>query len=115
VTPHVDYREISAVRGLLAGRWVLSALAHVASEPMRHRELLDTIDGISEKVLTGTLRRMERGGLIVREVGSGVPSHVVHCATTLAQTLDEPLRAMLAWKRTHWDAVETSRLRWDNG
>lgn len=114
MTPRFDYREVSAVRGLLAGRWVLSVLAHVASDPMRHRELLDAIDGISEKVLTDTLRRMERDGLIVREVGSGVPSHVVYCATSLAQTLDEPLRAMLAWKKAHWDAVETSRLRWDN-
>ena len=87
MTPHFDNRGVSAVVGLLAGRWVHSVLARVASDPVRHRELLHAIDGISEKVLRGTLWRMELDGLIVREVGSGVPSHGVYCATPLTQTL----------------------------
>lgn len=62
VTPHFDNRGVSAVVGLLAGRWVHSVLARVASDPVRHRELLHAIDGISEKVLRGTLWRMELDG-----------------------------------------------------
>jgi DNA-binding HxlR family transcriptional regulator len=102
------------VLGLLVGRWVLSVLSHVASDSRRHRDLVDAIDGISEKVLTDTLRRMERDGLIVREVGTGVPSHVVYRTTPLADSLRDPVQALLAWEASHWDEVETARLRWDD-
>jgi len=60
-------------------------------------------------------RRVERDGLIVREVGSEVPSRVVYRATSRVQTLDQPLRGLLAWTKTYRDAVATSRFRWDNG
>ncbi|MHB1929125.1 MAG: hypothetical protein ACYCUG_06850 [Acidimicrobiales bacterium] len=47
-----DAQRASAVLGLLAGRWVLSVLMHIASDSVRHRDLIDGIDGIAEKVLT---------------------------------------------------------------
>jgi DNA-binding HxlR family transcriptional regulator len=81
-----DTQRASAVLGLLAGRWVLSVLIHVASDPLRHRDLVDAIDGISEKALTDTLRRMERDGLIAREIGTGVPRHVIYCTIPLCFT-----------------------------
>lgn len=109
-----DAKRASAVLGLLAGRWVLSVLIHVASNPLRHRDLVDAIDGISEKVLTDTLRRMERDGLVIREVGTGVPSHVVYHSTSLAESLGEPVQALLAWEGSHWNEVERSRSRWDD-
>lgn len=114
MTPRTDLRDAATVLGLLVGRWALPVLHQVTSDAMRHRDLFDAIDGISEKVLTDTLRRMQRDGLVIREVGLGVPSHVVYRATPLARSLDEPLQALLTWQEAHWDEVEASRLRWDN-
>jgi DNA-binding HxlR family transcriptional regulator len=108
-----DLQGASAVLGLVAGRWVLSVLTQVSSDALRHSELLGAISRISEKVLTDTLRRMERDGLIAREVGSGVPSHVVYRATPLGRTLDEPLQALFDWQESHWAEVEAARVHWD--
>jgi DNA-binding HxlR family transcriptional regulator len=82
----------SAVLGLLAGRWVRSVLIQVASDSQRHRDLVGAIDDISEKVLTDTLRHMERDGLLTRGVGTGVPSHVEYHTTALANSLASRFR-----------------------
>jgi len=109
-----DVRGISAVIGLVSGRWVLAILAEITAAAMRHSELLSAIDGISEKVLTETLRRMERDGLVAREVGSRLPSRVLYRVTPLARSLDDPLRGLLAWQDANWREVEDSRQHWDS-
>ena len=57
--------------GLLAGRWTLSILADLAGGEKRYQELDDSLDGISHKVLTDTLRRAERDGLVTRHLDPG--------------------------------------------
>ena len=99
---------------LMDGRWTLAILDEIATGARRHGELLGAINGISEKVLTETLRRMERDGLVEREVEAGPLNHVVYRATELARTLDEPLRALASWRESHWHAIEVARSRWDS-
>lgn len=57
-------RDVAAAFGLLTGRWMLAILDELAIAPIRHSELLRAVDGVSEKVLTETLRRIERDGLV---------------------------------------------------
>jgi DNA-binding HxlR family transcriptional regulator len=109
-----QFHQASRVLGLVSGRWVLAVLDEVGAASMRHSELLGAIDGVSEKVLTETLRRMERDGLIAREVSSGVANHVVYRATLLARSLDGPLSGLLAWQVVYWSEVEASRAQWDS-
>lgn len=78
------WRGLLPVLRLLDGRWSLAILDEIASEAKRHSELLGSIDGVSEKVLTETLRRMERDGLVERELEPGISAHVVYRATELA-------------------------------
>ena len=56
---------------MLAGRWTLAILAHLADGGRRYKDLHDSMDGVSHKVLTDTLRRAERGGLIIRRLDPG--------------------------------------------
>jgi DNA-binding HxlR family transcriptional regulator len=100
--------------GLVTGRWALPVLDGLAAGPKRHGELKDAIDGISEKMLTQTLRRLQRDGLVARTVAPGVPGHVVYRATPLARSLDIPLTAAAAWHAAHWDQVIRARTQWDN-
>jgi DNA-binding HxlR family transcriptional regulator len=98
---------------LLVGRWVVPVLHQVTTEGKRHRELLDANPGISASALTVTLQRMQRDGLLARDGGAGMSRHTVYVATPLARSLDEPVRALLAWHDAHWAEVKASRLRWD--
>jgi DNA-binding HxlR family transcriptional regulator len=113
MTSGADHRVADAVIRIIAGRWVLAVLHEIDSDVKRYGELLSAIDGISEKVLTETLRRMQRDGLVVRQVSTGAPNYVAYRATSLARTLDQPLRGLLSWRDAHWDAVEASRQLWD--
>lgn len=113
MSPSPAWRGLVAVLRLMDGRWVLAILEEVTSEAKRHSELLGAIDGISEKVLTETLRRMERDGLVERKVEPGVSNHVVYRATTLARSLDGPLRELALWREEHWHAVDAARSRWE--
>jgi DNA-binding HxlR family transcriptional regulator len=105
--------RLAPTLGLITGRWVLSVLDQLATGPKRHTELRETIDGISEKMLTQTLRRMQRDGLVTRVLQAGVPGRAGYRATNLARSLDLPLRAAATWQEAHWDQVARARSRWD--
>lgn len=106
--------RLTPALGLLTGRWVLPVLDELAAGPRRHGELKDAIDGISEKMLTQTLRRMQRDGLVARTIRPGAPAHAVYRATTLARSLDAPLTAAATWQDMHWDQVARARTWWDS-
>lgn len=72
------------------------------------------LDSISYKVLTETLRRAERDGLIARHLdGSRIETTTLYELTDLGRSLDVPLAAMAEWAMANWQAVETARRRWE--
>ena len=99
---------------LLAGRWTLPILAELAQEGRRYQDLHDALEGISYKVLTETLRRAERDGLIVRHLdGERIETATLYQLTDLGRSLDVPLATMAEWADHNWQTVETARNRWD--
>jgi DNA-binding HxlR family transcriptional regulator len=98
----------------LADRW--SALLLVALEPgpLRFAELRSRTGGISEKMLTHTLRSLERDGLINRHDHATVPPRVEYSLTTLGRSLLEPLAAICAWNQRHNNDVTTARTSYDH-
>lgn len=95
---------------LLSSKWVLDIilqLGHGASR--RYGELDDEIAAISGSMLTRTLRRMERDGLVTRAVRPAVPPEVEYRLTPLAESLDVPVTALAAWSEQHWSDVEVAR------
>lgn len=98
---------------LLGGRWMLPVLAELTREDRRYRQLQDTIGAISHKMLTETLRRAERDGLIVRTLKSGpVKAETVYQMTDLGHSLGEPVASMAQWIVSNYERVEEARDRW---
>ena len=115
------YREL-AVRTTLpsfaatmAGSRVTSVdvLLALGDGSRRYHELLHDLTPISEKVLTQTLRAMERDGLIGRRVHAEVPPRVDYALTPLGATLAAPMRALGSWAVAHGRHVEAARERFD--
>lgn len=82
----------------LASKWRVLLVYALLAGPQRPAELRRRVDGISQKVLTQTLRDMERDGLVQRKVlKEKPPQHVEYALTDLGKTLQEPLAAICAW------------------
>jgi DNA-binding HxlR family transcriptional regulator len=82
----------------LASKWRVLVIYALLAGPQRHAELRRRVAGITQKVLTATLREMEQDGLVERRVLKETPpQHVEYALTTLGKTLQEPLAAICAW------------------
>ncbi|HWT21982.1 MAG TPA: helix-turn-helix domain-containing protein, partial [Solirubrobacteraceae bacterium] len=99
--------------GLLSSKWSVDVLLALGDGSRRYHELLAELDPISEKVLTQTLRAMERDGLVGRKVHAEVPPRVEYALTPLGATLAPPMKALAGWTLAHGGHVEQSRARYD--
>ena len=82
---------------LIGNKWKLLILRNLLARPWRFNELRKSLDGISQKVLTESLRSMESDGIIVRRVYAEVPPRVEYSLSELGETLRPILDAMQAW------------------
>jgi DNA-binding HxlR family transcriptional regulator len=98
---------------LLNSKWSVDLLLALGDGTRRYHELLEDLEPISEKVLTQTLRAMERDGLVARRVHAEVPPRVEYALTPLGATLAPPLRALGAWSLSHGKRVDEARGRFD--
>lgn len=85
----------------IADRWTTLIIGQLAERPYRFGELRRAIDGISQKMLTQTLRGLERDGLVSRHVLPSTPVAVEYALTPLGGTLIAPMAAIHAWAETH--------------
>jgi len=94
-------------------RLVLDRIADkwTARGTIRYAELQRAIGGISQKMLTQTLRSLERDGLVQRKVHPVVPPKVEYSLTRLGRTLIEPLHALCRWSEKHLAELQTNRAR----
>ena len=99
--------------GLLSSKWAVDVLLALGDGTRRYHQLLADLEPISEKVLTQTLRAMERDGLVGRRVHPEVPPRVEYALTPLGATLAGPLRALGAWSVAHGKHVEEARGRFE--
>ena len=93
----------------LSDKWVTLVTAALADGPQRYNELSRTVAGASQKMLTQTLRTLERDGLIVRTVTPSVPVRVDYELTALGHSLLPIQRAIKTWAETHIDDVHAAR------
>ena len=88
---------------LIGNKWKLLILRNLLVRPWRFNELQKSLDGISQKVLTESLRSMESDGIIVRTVYAEVPPRVEYSLSELGETLRPILDAMQAWGQEYKD------------
>jgi DNA-binding HxlR family transcriptional regulator len=107
-----DSRQVLA---LIADRWSMLVIYALSTRVRRHGELKRMIGGISQKMLTQTLRALERDGLVTRSVHDVVPPRVDYALTPLGRTLLEPLRAICRWAQKNLPQVRNARARAGGG
>ena len=98
---------------LLSSKWSVDILLALGDGTRRYHELLEDLQPISEKVLTQTLRTMERDGLIARLVHPEVPPRVEYSLTPLGASLGAPLKVLGTWGLANGARVESARERYD--
>jgi DNA-binding HxlR family transcriptional regulator len=97
----------------LSDKWVTLVLTALADSPRRYSELSRTIAGVSQKMLTQTLRMLERDGLVSRTMTVSVPVRVDYELTALGRTLLPVVRAIKDWSETHIAEVHAARGAYD--
>ena len=94
---------------LIANRWTALVIYALAGGTQRYSALQRKIGGVSQKMLTQTLRKLERDGLVERRVYPVVPPKVEYSLTPLGRTLTGPLRAICRWAEGHLPELERAR------
>jgi DNA-binding HxlR family transcriptional regulator len=94
-------------------KWSVLVVILLGERVHRFNELHRAIEGISQRMLTLTLRGLERDGLVTRTVYPSVPPRVEYALTELGQTLLEPLSALAAWANASRPAIQAARERYD--
>lgn len=111
VEPNVLSQNCESRQALdrIADKWTCLIVYALLDGPRRHGELKRMIEGISQKMLTQTLRSMETDGLVKRTVIDVIPPHVEYGLTPLGQTLSGPLVAICQWAMDHLPELQTAR------
>ena len=100
---------------LLSNKWRIPILHLLRNERLRTSELQGAITEVSPKVLTQTLRGMERDGLISRKVHTVVPPRVEYSLTAMGASLLKPLQDLCHWAKAHVQERDEARARFDIG
>ena len=98
-----------AARELLSAKWKVDLLYLLARGVRRYSRLYDHLMGASKKMLTDSLRGLERDGLVRRTVYAEVPARVEYSLTPLGWSATELLMALADWATDHWPEVEAAR------
>jgi DNA-binding HxlR family transcriptional regulator len=108
--------EACTVRQVLdhvGGKWSVSILLAAIAGPVRFSQLERLVEGISRRMLTLTLRNLERDGLLIRTVYPTVPPKVEYTATEMARELHDTLTGLIGWAERHRGDIATARTAYD--
>src|SRR5271155_2807974 len=94
-------------------KWSLLIISILSDAPLRFNELRRRIDGISQRMLTRTLRELERDGLVTRTVTPTTPPSVEYALNDLGRSLLEPVKALIAWTFTNYPQITKAQQRFD--
>jgi len=97
----------------IGDRWTVLIVGALDNGPRRFTEIATEVDGISQKMLTQTLRSLERDGFVARTAYPVVPPHVEYELTELGRSLQHPLRALEQWAVENMDGVVTRQGAYD--
>ncbi|MGP3917367.1 winged helix-turn-helix transcriptional regulator [Nonomuraea sp. 10N515B] len=111
-----DTREDCEVRQILdriADKWSLLVIALLDCQSLRFSQLRREIDGVSQRMLSVTLRHLERDGLVSRTVHPVVPPRVDYALTPLGRTLHQTIKSLVTWTEEHQAEIASARAEYD--
>jgi DNA-binding HxlR family transcriptional regulator len=101
------------VLDLIGDKWSLLVVRSLRNGPRRFTEIKREIDGISQRMLTVTLRGLERDGILTRTVFEVMPPHVSYELTTMGTALREAAAPLLEWSVAHLSRIDAARAAYD--
>ena len=112
---HSDCKQamvpVTEVLAQIGGKWTVHIIMALGNGPRRFSELLRGIDGISQKMLTATLRDLEKDGFVSRAVTPSIPPRVDYALTEMGTELRGPLKAISRWAHENRHRVDEARSR----
>jgi DNA-binding HxlR family transcriptional regulator len=108
-----ECRPVSELLARIGDKWSVLIVSLLGEGPMRFSALRRVVDGISQKMLTRTLRALERDGFVIRTVHPTTPPQVDYALTPLGRDLLAPVGALADWARKNQSRVEAARRRFD--
>ncbi len=108
-----DCRAVSEVLARVGDKWTVLVVSTLGDGPKRFNELRKALGSISQRMLTLTLRGLERDGLVTRTVFPTVPPRVEYALTRLGRSLLEPVSELGLWARKNRGTIEAARARFD--
>ena len=108
-----DCQAISEVLSRVGDKWTVLVVETLGGGPKRFNELRRALGTISQRMLTLTLRALERDGLVTRTVFPTIPPRVDYELTRLGRSLLEPVNGLSSWARANRVAMETARRKFD--
>ncbi|WBU64597.1 winged helix-turn-helix transcriptional regulator [Paracoccus aerodenitrificans] len=97
----------------LGERWTVMALAELSVGPRRYRELERALEGISQRMMTLTLRRMERDGYVLRHVEKTIPPKVTYELSELGRSFAAQVAMLVGWTRQNKSVIERAQVNFD--
>jgi DNA-binding HxlR family transcriptional regulator len=111
--PHDSCVAVREVLNRVGDKWSVLIVGLLANGPKRFSELRRAIEGISQRMLTLTLRGLERDGLLTRTVYPTIPSRVEYELTELGRTLRKPTQAIAKWAQENRERIQLARNKYD--
>lgn len=110
---HTDCRQISEILGRVGDKWTVLIIAALCDGALRFNHIKRAVGGISQQMLTRTLKNLERDGMVSRTVYSTVPPQVEYALTTLGRSLSEPVMQLGQWARSNLSDIARHRAAYD--
>ena len=104
---------VAPVLARVGDKWSVLIVRSLGGGPRRFNDIKRAVDGISQRMLSLTLRGLERDGLVTRTVFPTVPPRVDYALTALGRSLGGPVGALAAWAQRHHGEIEVARRRYD--
>lgn len=98
---------------LIASKWAMLIISALEEGPMRNAALMRRLGDVSQKMLTQTLKELERNGIVIREDKKTVPPHVEYSLSPVGRSLSETLLVLDRWAETHFATLDAARERYD--
>ena len=110
---HRDCLAVSEILSRVGDKWTVLVVMTLRPKPLRFNDIKRAVGGISQQMLTRTLRVLERDGMISRTVYPTVPPQVEYALTDLGRSLSEPVIQLGQWAQAHLDLIHENRRRYD--
>ena len=110
---HADCRGVASILARVGDKWSVFVIMLLGDGPRRFNEIKRMVGGISQRMLTLTLRGLERDGLVTRTIFPTIPPRVDYELTDLGRGLQQPVMALGLWAKDHQEQIAAARTRFD--